>query len=173
MPPEFPILIDISAQLFRAGPADLDTHIGSVESETVILEVEDDDVVLGATRRRIIADVKELHYIPSPTEHDPHLTVVTIKLGKVANLARTKIFTRTKVENPVTNSQASVGMSDYDYKTKQLDRTIEAAQEYAATRARLKRQAESVTASDLEPVEIYRTVLTDGSVYFGDRPPSE
>ena len=161
--------------LARAGLPDLDTSIGlqSVETERLIFDAESNATVVGATRKTNIAALKELHYIPGSGEHDPHLTVVTIKSGKVANLARTKLFTRSVSANVAVDTPAFATPSDHDYKIRQLDRTIEAAQEYTRTRARLKAAASAASDRAPKTVEIYSAVQSDGSVYFGDRPPSE
>ena len=95
---------------------------------------------------------------------------MTIKSGKVAGLRRTKIFTRVKPAQNVTNRVAKVP-SDHDYKIKQLNRTIEAARQYADTRARLKAAANYPSSAGPISAEIYTATQPDGSVYFGDRPP--
>ena len=154
----------------RAGQPDFDTRIGleSVARETFIV-LDDSDTVVGAVRKKQVATVKELHYVPGLGEHDPHLTVVTIKAGKISGLNRTKLFTRRTTELPAVADVSSERISDYDYRIRQLDRTIAAARQLAETRARLK-----AAAGDAKPTktfEIYSAIQPDGSIYFGDRPP--
>ena len=161
-----------SEVLARAGQPDLDTSIGleSVEHDTFI-RLDDGDTVVGVSRKKQVAAVKELHYVPGPGEHDPHLTVVTIKAGKITRLKRSKLFTRSTNGLPVVSNADTGSISDYDYKIRQLNRTIAAAQQLADTRARLK--AAAGNAPPTRTVEIYSAIQPDGSVYFGDRPPSE
>ena len=65
-------------------------------------------------------------------------------------------------------------MSDFERKINQLDRTIAAAEQYAATRARLKQESGNRASSvSARSAEIFRVLLSDSSVYFGDRPPGE
>mgnify|MGYP001813938155 CR=1 FL=1 len=147
--------------LVRAGPPDLRVPLGAVETTF--------DSFYGTTETT--AFVNELHYIPDSSEHDPHLTVITIRGGKVHAIDRTKVFSRTLAPSS-SNQYAPTQQtrSDHDIKVQRADRTLQAAQRYAETRARLKAAAEPTLTTDQD---VYSEVQADGSTYFGDRPPDE
>jgi len=162
--------------LVRAGPPDLDTSVAveSVERERGF--VSDDEVDL-LTRKRVVP-VKELHYIPGPGEHDPHLTIVTIRGGLVWSLERIKVFSRHRPPQAGAAPGAKQERrSDAAIKLDRAERTLDAAERYAEIRARLREAAreEARRAAEAgvlgEGAEIYRVTQPDGSVYFGDRPP--
>ncbi len=153
-----------SEVLIRAGPPDLvDTiRVESVGTHRRSLHGRGSIVTRSAEW-----PVRQLHYIPAPDQHDPHLTVITIRDGVVSLIERTKVFGRIA---PGPEPAAARRRSDHDLKIRRAERTLEAARAYAATRARLKAEAESASPKPDFKLR-YRTVQPDGSVYFGDKPP--
>ena len=162
-----------SEVLVRAGLPDLDTSIAleSLETESVVTDVADNTRLVGLIRHGRLLAIKELHYIPGPDEHDPHLTVVTIRGGRLFALERVKVFSRNSSSRQSTPSNQRF-YSDDEIKIKQAERTVKAAKDYAETRARLKEAILPERQTVSSAVHIYRVVQPDGSVYFGDRPPN-
>ena len=158
-----------SEVITRAGYPDLDTSIGAlVGPNTQHLSYAD-----GLTRTYAGHSYqleKEFHYIPSSSEHDPHLTIVKIRGGRVAAITRTKVFSRSNLPAESTRTGNKI-LSDHEIKVLRAERTVRAAQQYAQTRANLKADAEQSAPSE-EPTAIYSSKQADGSTYFGDRPPT-
>ena len=87
-----------SEVLVRAGPPDLVTHPGGeviVDRRAVRLASDDPRLTLLRDGERVRqVTVKQFHYIPDHREHDPHLTVITLRGGRVWEIERTKLLTR-------------------------------------------------------------------------------
>lgn len=65
---------------------------GMSEGEVLAIAGEPDkETYIGSEREGKDGTIKQLLYIPEPKESDPHLTVITLKRGRVINLERTKI----------------------------------------------------------------------------------
>ena len=173
-----------SEVLVRAGPPDLVTSPGSDEDETrsgAVVEVAPGVFGFDAERHSKTRTIKELHYIPGPEEHDPHLTVITVKGGRVWDIIRTKLFHRPPARQEALPEPRPRSPSDEDIKVQQAEDTLRAAERYAATRARLKEQArasravgngvEGADGSEERPV--YQLRKADGTVYYGDRMPDD
>lgn len=175
-----------SEVLVRAGPPDLVTSPGDEAIEVRSgAEVQDAEgnIAFDTFERINVAAVRRWHYIPDASEHDPHLTIITMKRGLVFNIERKKIFSR---HLPPPSDQSSSPrqpvMTDDDIMRQRLQRTLDAAERYAETRSRLKREGieltrakaelPAVTAADTE-TKVYRSVDADGQVYYGDRPPGD
>lgn len=160
-----------SEVLVRAGPPDLAQGIGTDTFEDKSGAIGDGNRVIAIRSRTSEVYVKQLNYIPGAHAHDPHLTVITITGGYVSGIDRTKIFTRSTHYGSQRASSREY-LSDHDLKIRRADRTLQAAEKYAETRARLKEQAR-IEAADTNGVTspIYRATDTDGNVYFGDKPP--
>ena len=149
--------------LVRAGPPDL---------------VDPPGVAGTAVVARDGFSVERWHYIPDRSEHDPHLTVITMRPGRVFNIERTKVFSRAGVPEPPA-ATPDPGPGDSELSRQRLNRTLSAAEHYARTRARLKRDdielrraEEELPDEDRQTSElrIYRGVDESGSVYYGDTP---
>ncbi len=152
--------------LVRAGPPDL-VHPPGVAATAVVARD-------GFTQER-------WHYIPDRSEHDPHLTVITMRHGRVFNIERTKVFSRAGLPQPPATAPVHVPR-DSEIIRERLNRTLSAAERYAETRARLKRddielrraQSElSDAGGETSEITIYRGVDEDGSMYYGDTPLKE
>lgn len=173
-----------SEVLIRAGAPDLVTSPGGE-----IFEVIDGSLVSGvggdtgfdAVRNIHTAAVRRWHYIPDASEHDPHLTVITMKSGRVFNIERKKVFSRQGLPKPKAAPYAGREVpTDEEIVRRRLERTLDAAEHYARTRSRLKREEiellraaadlPELTAADTDD-KVYRSVDDDGVVYYGDRPP--
>ena len=162
-----------SELLIRAGQPDLITYPGVVARETTIGGTVVDDA--GNTsalryRRTDIPQVKQYHYIPDKSEHDPFLTVITVRGGLVTRIDRTKVFSRDHLPDPPGRSGTASEpvRSDIDIQRDRADRTYQAAQDYTATRERLLEEAADAPADHGR--RVYRQVGEDGSVYYGDSP---
>ena len=171
-----------SEVLARAGPPDLVTHPGGeVIVDRVAEPFVDDDPrlsLLGDYERYREVEIKEFHYIPDHTEHDPHLTIVTLRGGRVWEIERTKLLTRPKAPAGDSRPPASAAArppSDADIRIERVDRVLSAAEAYSETRARLKAQAAAERERGLpgapEMPPLHRGVTEDGVPYFGDTPP--
>ena len=172
--------------LVRAGPPDLVTSPGleAVEVESGIVhkgkkDEENFDKFISRTRSFTLA---RWQYVPGPHEPDPHLTIITFRAGEVLDVERIKVFSRYTPpagESGVSPDEGRVRRSDRDVRLERIDNTLEAAEVYSATRAKLKDRSESErSARDAEQaseetITIYRSVQPDGSVYFGDSPPGQ
>jgi len=115
---------------------------------------------------------RELHYIPDEHEHDPHLSIVHIRSGKVASLERIKLLTRPPLAPPApAASRDAVVDRDHSIRAGRAERTLDAAERYSAVRARLK--AENAARPGSAPARpLYRSEDSGGVRYYGDRPPS-
>jgi hypothetical protein len=169
-----------SEVLVRAGPPDLieDVGVRSADRGAALVRGGVNQVdVIRFRNNRIESNVKQLHYIPGPGEHDPQLTVITITGGLVSNLERTKVFGHTWSYEPQDEDESPERevYSDDELKVQRADRTLKAAEYYAETRNRLKEQARLDESEEgtSEPAAIYRVNQPDGTVYYGDRPPEE
>ena len=168
-----------SEVLVRAGPPDLVTSPGleAVEVNRGMVDRGDDgEVSFDTFRRTRIPTIAQWHYVPGPEETDPFITIITFRGGEIWELERTKVFSRYKPKSSASASERTAGtVSDTDIQRERADNTLKAAEEYAATRARLKEQAgeQGVDAATGEDKTIYRSVQPDGSTYFGDAPPGE
>ncbi len=174
-----------SEVLVRAGTPDLVTSIGGEILETFDGTVTPgfvDSTGFGSVRRIRSANLRRWHYIPDASEHDPHLTVITMKSGRVSHIERKKVFSRQGLAKPKASplSRRQVP-SDDDIVRRRLQRTLDAAERYARTRSRLKREeiALARAVADLPELtvgnvdaKVYRSVDDDGLVYYGDRPPN-
>jgi len=175
-----------SEVLVRAGPPDLVTSPGdeAVEFRSGA-EVQDAEgnIAFDTFERINVAAVRRWHYIPDASEHDPHLTIITMKRGLVFNIERKKIFSRDLPPPPdQTSYDRPPVMTDDDIVRQRLQRTIDAAEHYAETRNRLKREEIELTRAKAElpaaPEEdtgskVYRSIDENGEVYYGDRPPAD
>ncbi|HEY5701356.1 MAG TPA: DUF4124 domain-containing protein [Gammaproteobacteria bacterium] len=174
-----------SEVLVRAGTPDLVTSIGGEILETfdgTLTPEFVDGRGFGGVRRIHSTNLRRWHYIPDTSEHDPHLTVITMKSGRVSNIERKKVFSRQGLPNPKANSLSRRQVpSDDDIVRRRLERTLDAAERYARTRSRLKREeiALARAAADLPELtvgdtdaKVYRSVDDHGVVYYGDRPPN-
>ena len=163
--------------LVRAGAPDLVTLPGgrSVELErSSVVEGDDGSLRFTGFRRADDSVIERWHYVPADHEPDPFITVVSIRGGKVWEIERTKVFTRHRLD-PNLEAAASArdsrsAKSDHEVMAQRLERTFEAAKQYAKTRARLK---QAIASQPAATTTVYRQVQEDGSVYFGDRPPGE
>ncbi len=178
--------MDESEVLVRAGPPDLVTSPGGETFEVFTgsaVAGPDGEVAFDSFRSVNAAAVRRWHYIPDSSEHDPHLTVITMKAGWVFSIERKKIFSRYLPPPPdQTSYDRPPVMTDDDIVRQRLQRTLDAAEHYAETRNRLKREeielrrarAElpTVTTENTE-TKVYRSVDANGEVYYGDRPPAE
>jgi hypothetical protein len=168
-----------SEVLVRAGPPDLVTSPGleAVEVRRGMVDRGDDgEVSFDTFRRTRIPTIAQWHYVPGPEETDPFITIVTFRGGEIWELERTKVFSRYKPKSSASETDREAGaVTDTDIQRERADNTLKAAEEYAATRARLKEQAgeQGVDAATGEGKTIYRSVQPDGSTYFGDAPPGE
>jgi hypothetical protein len=161
--------------LVRAGPPDLVTSPGqeAVQVNQGMVERGGDGAVSFETFQRTrIPTVASWHYVPGPGETDPFITIITFRAGEVWELQRTKVFSRYKPKSTGASAEQET-ISDNDIQRERADNTLKAAQDYAATRAKLKEQGATtgVDASTREGTTIYQGVQPDGSVYFGDSPP--
>jgi hypothetical protein len=166
-----------SEVLVRAGPPDLVTSPGleAVEVKRGLVDRGDDgEVTFDSFRRTRIPTLSRWHYVPGAEETDPFITIITFRAGEVWELQRTKVFSRYK---PKSSGSASdqVPSTDTDIRRERADNTLKAAEGYAATRAKLKKQSgdERASAAAEETTTIYKAVQPDGSTYFGDAPPGE
>ena len=165
-----------SEVLVRAGPPDLVTSPGTeaVEVRRGMVQREDGAVSFDEFRRTRIPTVTQWHYVPAPAESDPFITIITFRAGEIWEIERTKVFSRYR---PKSSGAAAEGSpqppSDTEIRRDRADKTLEAAEAYAATRAKLKEQAreEPPAGADGAQSTIYTGVQPDGSVYFGDAPP--
>ena len=164
-----------SEVLVRAGPPDLVTSPGHEAIEVksgVVDRGEDGDVTFDSFRRTRIPTLSSWHYVPGPGETDPFITIVTFRAGEVWELQRTKVFSRYKkpTSDPSASDRGSV--TDSDIQRQRADNTVKAAEAYAATRAKLKKeQAEASNTATHGSAKVYKGVQPDGSTYFGDTPP--
>jgi hypothetical protein len=169
-----------SELLVRAGEPDLVTYPGVSTRETIVGGSVTGDGRSSAYRRwrrGSVSEIKQYHYIPDRSEHDPHLTVVTLHGGIVTRIDRTKVFSRENLPEPPPAEPIKPAPSDTEIQRRRAERTLEAAQEYADTRSRLLEQApgpepEEAPAGVAAPRRrgVYRGLLDDGTVYYGDRP---
>ena len=86
-----------SEVLVRAGPPDLVTSPGQEAVEVrhgVVDQGNDGDVSFDSFRRARIPTLASWHYVPSPGETDPFITIGTFRGGEVWELQRTKVFSR-------------------------------------------------------------------------------
>lgn len=79
------------------GQIDIETfnrlQVGMSEGEVLtIAGAPDKEIFMGSESRGTGGTIKQLLYIPGPKENDPHLTVITVKKGRVINMERTKIL---------------------------------------------------------------------------------
>ena len=163
--------------LVRAGQPDLVTYPGVTARETSIGDTvtdEDGNEAFVRFRRTRIPEIKQYHYIPDRSEHDPFLTVVTLQGGLISRIERTKVFSRENLPEPARRASAPTVpvRSDAEVKRDRAERTFKAAQDYAATRQRLLDRNGEYVAPERDPT-LYRRVEGDGSVYYGDRPSGE
>ena len=166
-----------SEVLVRAGPPDLVTSPGQEAVEVrhgVVDQGNDGDVSFDSFRRARIPTLASWHYVPSPGETDPFITIVTFRGGEVWELQRTKVFSRYQPKSSSTES-APEAVSDTDIQRERADNTLKAAEAYAATRAKLKQQGGNADTDPptQESKTIYEGLRPDGSTYFGDSPPNE
>ncbi len=175
-----------SEVLVRAGPPDLVTSPGDeaieVRSGAEVRDAEG-NIAFDTFERVNVAAVRRWHYIPDASEHDPHLTIITMKRGLVFNIERKKIFSRDLLPSPEQSSaERPPPPTDEDIERRRLQRTLDAAEHYAETRNRLKREEIELTRAKAElPVvaaedtetKLYRSVDADGQVNYGDRPPGD
>ena len=167
-----------SEVLVRVGPPDLVTRPGreaTVLRSRTLLDVPGEGLVHGTLERYSAPEIKELHYIPDHAEHDPHLTVITIRAGEVWSMERTKLLTRPRA--PGHDVVTSQRLSDAELRVHRAERVLEAATAYAQIRERLGGDDSAATAanetSDMRlqaPVPVFRGVDEQGVPYFGDRP---
>lgn len=168
-----------SEVLVRAGPPDLVTSPGleAVEVKRGMVNRGDEgEVNFDTFRRTRIPTIAQWHYVPGPEETDPFITIITFRGGEIWELERTKVFSRYKPKSSASQSDREADtVTDTDIQRERADNTLKAAEDYAATRARLKQQAEeqSDDADTVESKTIYRSVQPDGSTYFGDAPPGK
>ena len=164
-----------SELLFRAGPPDLDTSVGVTERGFRAGSLDasgDKSVDFGEVQRRTVTFQKEWHYIPGPGDHDPYLTVITLSGGRIIDLRRVKMFSRSKFFSPPQPTREPAP-SQSTVQIQRADSTLRAAEEYASTRARLKERAELEAETQTTPpgdATVYQGIADDGSVYFGDQP---
>ena len=167
-----------SELLVRAGEPDLVTYPGGVviSRRSAVGAVGGDDRrlgLIGGVERTRYIEIKEYHYIPDYTEHDPHLTVVTLRAGRVFDIERTKLLTRPSRPSGELDTESQPRMSDQDIRIEQIDRVLSAAEAYAETRARLKGNTgtpDESLAPEASAPGVYRDTSPDGVPYFGDRP---
>lgn len=165
-----------SEVLVRAGPPDLVTSPGleAVEIKHGMVERGDDGAVSFDTFRRTrIPTIARWHYIPGAGETDPFITIITFRGGEIWEIERTKVFSRYRPKSPASASEGDAGkVTDTDIQRERADNTLKAAEAYAATRARLKKEAAEggVDSASGETTPIYTGVRPDGSTYFGDAP---
>jgi DNA-directed RNA polymerase subunit H (RpoH/RPB5) len=70
-------------------------RIGMSEGELLtIAGLPDKEVYLGTELEGIGTSIRQLLYIPGPTDSDPHLTVISIQEGRIIRIERTKIISR-------------------------------------------------------------------------------
>lgn len=174
-----------SEVLIRAGAPDLVTSPGGE-----VFEVLDGSLVTSSggsqefdsVRSIHTAAVRRWHYIPDTSEHDPHLTVITMKSGRVFNIERKKVFSRQGLPEPrVQIFGGDAAPKEEDIVRGRLERTLDAAEHYARIRSNLKREGIELTkaAAELPQVsvndtqtKVYRSKDGEGVVYYGDRPES-
>lgn len=157
----------------RAGPPDLVTSPGGevIERESGVIDPRSG--IIDTTRTIDAPTIKQLHYIPGLEEHDPHLTIITIRRGVVFELHRRKIIAPRPAFVPEREqAEAPVSRSDTDIRRERLDRTLNAAQRYATVRARIKARREA-PGDSVPKRPVYRGRDPEGAAYFGDRPPME
>jgi hypothetical protein len=166
-----------SEVLVRAGPPDLVTSPGLEAVEVkhgVVDRGEDGDVTFDSFRRTRIPTISRWHYIPGSGETDPFITIITFRAGEIWEMERKKVFSRyVPASSDATSDRAAATVTDTDIQRARADNTLRAAEAYAATRAKLKEQAESdrVDAAAGGETTIYKVVRPDGSTYYGDAPP--
>lgn len=158
-----------------AGQIDFETYIklepGMLESELLVRAGPPDLVTMPGG----FSEVRRLHYIPGPGEHDPFLTVITIRAGRIADVQRVKQFSRAPARSTAKGPR-SQRRSDDEIKVKRAEDTLKAAKAYAETRARLKQAAErqfndeKASAPEDSAGATYEAVQPDGNTYYGDRP---
>lgn len=129
-------------------------------------------------RRTWTPVIERWHYVPGPEEFDPHLTIITFRGGEVWEIDRTKVFSRASLpQTPAieSGSDAEIAAPARDPRIERLDKTIQAAEDYADTRRRLMDEGrEHDATAPREPgarATVYRKVQPDGSTYYGDAPP--
>ncbi len=172
-----------SELLVRAGQPDLITSPGGeiISQRTAVTVPDDPDPrlrLIGYRQTSRFIERKDYHYIPDYTEHDPHLTIVSLRGGRIFRIERTKLLTRPKPPSPSATvpavPAAPARPSDADIRMQRAERVLSAAEAYAATRARLKdgavRPERSETRAEGENASLYRGTAADGVRYFGDRP---
>ena len=154
-----------SEVLVRAGRPDLDVPVGEVGAKRTV--IGDNGKVVEVFTRTSSVHVRELHYIPDRSEHDPHLTVITITGGRVTALHREKVFSRGATQS----SGSPHTSSDESRKIERAARTLDAAEDYAAIRQGYLSAADEAMVSKPAEPRVYRLEQDDGSVYYGDRQP--
>ena len=164
--------------LVRAGQPDLVTYPGVTARETTIGQVvtdADGNEAFARFRRTRIPEVKQYHYIPDRSEHDPYLTIVTLRGGLISRIDRTKVFSRENLPEAARSADTAPSepvRTDTEIRRDRAERTFQAAQDYAETRQRLLERTGEYAAPERDPT-LYRRVEGDGSVYYGDRPSSD
>ena len=154
-----------SEVVVRAGRPDLDVPVGEVGAKRTV--IGDDGKVVEVFTRSASAHVRELHYIPDQSEHDPHLTVITITGGRVTALHRQKVFSRGATQS----SGSPHTSSDESRKIQRAERTLNAAEDYAAIRRGYLSATDETKVSKPAAATVYRQEQADGSIYYGDRQP--
>jgi len=164
-----------SEVLVRAGPPDLVTSPGleAVEVRRGMVERDGDEVAFDEFRRTRIPTITRWHYVPGSGETDPFITIITFRGGEIWEIERTKVFSRYRPKDTSTEARPEPP-SDTDIRRDRADKTLEAAEAYAATRAKLKEQARGEPQAPAAGARstIYTGVQPDGSTYFGDAPPA-
>ena len=112
----------LTLELGISGQIDSGTYIrlqkGMSEGEVLTRAgLPDKEIYFDSEAQRTIESLKQLLYIPSPDESDPHLTVITIQKGRVTDIERTKIFSPPRKNtggqiDTATFSRLEIGMSE-------------------------------------------------------------
>ena len=99
-------------------------------------------------------------------------------LRGLAQWPRGKVFDRSKLAEPAVAPRSSAEPAavdtDHEIRAARIDRTLEAAERYARTRARIKAEVRQAGGGELPATRtVYRGVDNAGTVYYGDVPPGE
>jgi hypothetical protein len=168
--------------LIRAGSPDLVTMAGGERVEVISGSVGEEitgRAGFDVSRTVSFSNIMLWHYIPDRSEFDPHLTVITMKGGRVADIEREKVFSRDRLPEP-PSAASPTALSDREIVRRRLERTLRAAEQYARIRDRLKKDGldagqpadtPSEVGASGSDFKIYHGLDADGRVYYGDRPP--
>ncbi len=145
--------MDKGEVMVRAGQPDSISVTGEIVISDSTLRLDTDDSgrpVVGGRRVERTVTLETWRYIPATSEPDPFLTVIMFRGDEVWDIHREKVFSRSTAPAPVAAPTAApVGPPAQPVAREspakapprsQADVVLQAAEEYARIRARLKKQ---------------------------------